>query len=192
MKQTTLISISKWICNILMFAYLLGYAFFAILIFDAWFLDGRTDHVDVTMGFLPGFWDAEIFYKSLDQRLLSSGELYLSEISNAMKFWLLFRASIFTAIIILIGWHVLRVLSSIKSLETFYEENVHLFGRMTILAFIAFLFSCFNFFIDDTTNHTQVYFTIAFWPLVISLFFGVLTVVFRQGNKLMEEQKLFV
>ena len=189
MKHSSLIALSKWVYNVLMFVYLLGYVFFAYLIIDSLYFDGRSSPVDVSRGFSPGFFDAEIFFSALNQS--PEGDLLLSEINPGMKLWLLIRATLYAVIIMLLGWHVLRVLDSIGSLKTFYKENVHHFTRMTVLSFAGFLLSCFNFFNYDDSGVT-VYFTIAFWPLVLTLFFGVLTVVFKQGNILMEEQNLFV
>lgn len=178
---------ARWLCWTII---IVGGALFLLFLFailHSLISPESYSHVDLSEAFDPGFGINGMRIRGDNKQIT----LDLAEVSVGMKIWLLIRGIIFMGVILLIARHMLKVLSSIQTLKTFYNANVTHFRRMTIYAFVGVLFSSFNFY-DTPGEGAEFMFTIPFGPLAFALLLGVVTVVFKEGNRLMEDQKLFV
>jgi hypothetical protein len=84
----------------------------------------------------------------------------------------------------------LLVVDSIQSLETFRQRNITSFRKIGQLFIALFLVNLFHFGMDDGAWEL----TIQFEPIYLlgTLIGYVLAEIFREGNNLMEEQKLTI
>lgn len=121
---------------------------------------------------------------------LPSNAILMSELSRGMMYWLFFRVTIFVALTILITRAALRIVYSIGSLKTFYQDNIRHLKAIALYAFIAFIFSTFNFIHFEGTS--EWHFKTAFGPLILAVAARVLAEVFNEGKKLLEEQNLII
>jgi hypothetical protein len=145
--------------------------------------------VDLSDAFKAGYGVNGIqFYKQAEQ--LPSDAVLMSDLSRPMMYWLFLRVTIFVALTILITRTALKVVHSIKSLRTFYNDNPRHLKNIALYAFIAFVFSIFNFIFYNGTSELNL--KTAFGPLVLAVAALVLAEVFNEGKKLLEEQNLII
>lgn len=165
---------------------ILGVAFVLLLIH--WHISPATySVVDVSQAFQPGYGIRGI---RLELNKSNSAGIWLSDLNHWTLYWLLLRGFIFTGLTWFIAQAVLRILSSIRSLETFHANNVKQLKIIARYWFVAFFFSCFNFsYIKGSFN---VNLEIAFAPLLLAISSYVLAEVFHEGNQLSEDQKLMI
>ena len=84
----------------------------------------------------------------------------------------------------------LLVINSIKSLETFQKQNVAAFRRIGQMFIGLFLVGILGVQFIDTGYHVSFHFN--FVPLLGTLAAYILAEIFKEGNRLMEENKLTI
>ena len=119
-----------------------------------------------------------------------AGQWYLSELSAGMKIWLLIRGAVFFVLTYLILRMILRIIQSIRSISTFYEENIRTFKTLSRYGLLIALISMFNFFIQG--DIADVNFSIPFTPLAFALGCWVLADVFEEGRILTEDRNSII
>ena len=122
-------------------------------------------------------------------RVDSSG-ISIGSLSAGMMWWLILRTSLILILMWIIILHVLRVLKSVASLQSFYEGNIRSFRMMAGVGLLVSAIAFFNF--HDINNAMQWNFTIPFGPLVFSSFCLVLSEIFKEGKFLLEDSKSIV
>jgi len=83
-----------------------------------------------------------------------------------------------------------KVIESVKSIKTFQERNIISFrriGKYVLIIFILMSYSSFKFQLGGMSG-----FYISFELLILSLLAFIMAEIFKEGNSLMEEQKLTV
>lgn len=83
-----------------------------------------------------------------------------------------------------------KVIESVKEIKTFQERNVSSFrriGKYLLISFILVSYSSFTFQQGGTSS-----FYISFELLIIALLAYIMAEIFKEGNKLSEENKLTV
>jgi len=178
------LKISKLILGICVLA---GVAFVGFVIH--WHISPKSyEAVEVSQVFKPGF-GVNGFHWVLGKKASAQG-LWLSDLSPLMIYWLLLRGLIFIVLSFLITQAFQRILVSIHSIETFHQNNVKQFKIIAQYGLIAFFFSFFNF--SYIQGEFDINFHLATAPLLLTISSYVLAEVFREGNKLSEDQKLMI
>lgn len=118
------------------------------------------------------------------------GNVLLSELAVGMLYWMYLRIILFTGLTFLMVRSVRDILSSIQSLETFRNDNVVAFRKIGRYAWWIFVLSSFNFRILE--GNSDLLLTLALGPLLIAVFAYVMAEVFREGNRLMEDNHLTI
>ena len=115
----------------------------------------------------------------------------MNELHPVMAGWLLVRGGIFFAITVTILRKGVDILQSIRSLKTFYADNIAHFQAIARLAFAGFLLGCFNFSLVEGSD-PRITLGLALGPLMLSVGSLVLAEIFKEGRQLLEEQDLIV
>ncbi len=170
------------ICCLLYLSFLIAFVY--------WHFDQTAFQlVDLNDAFKAGYGVNGVQYYQHSAQLPSNA-VPMSELSPGMMYWLFFRISIFVALTILITRSALRIVHSIGSLKTFYQDNIRHLRTIALYGFIAFVFSTFNFLSFE--GQSNLFLKTAFGPLVLSVGALVLAEVFREGKNLLEEQNLII
>jgi len=143
-------------------------------------------NVDMSSGFKAGFAVTNIKF-SPDN--MPPKAIVLSDLSHAMMYWLVFRNTVFFVLGLLILRRINAVLHSIKTLETFYHENIQHFRTIGKLCFIIVGISFFNFYYDGKLT---VDLTLPFTPLLFGAASYMMAEVFKEGLALAEDNKSII
>lgn len=189
MIQNRVIRYALWTSKIIKGACLiLGVAFLVLV--AHWHISPLSyDSVEVSEAFRPGY-GVNGFRLKLGDKIIPDTGTKLSKLPSLMIYWLLLRAVIFVGLTWLMIGVAQKILKSISSFETFHQNNVVQFRVLARYGLIAFIFSCFNF--SYLNESLDVYFQITWSPLLLMISSYVLAEVFREGNRLREEQKLII
>ena len=180
----TALQLSKLVLGICVLA---GLAFIIFVIH--WQVSPQSyQAVEVSQVFKPGY-GVNGFHWVLNKKASTQG-IWLSELNPWMVYWLLLRGLVFIVLSFLITRAFQRILVSIHSIETFHQNNVKQFKIIARYGLIAFFFSVFNF--SYIQGEFDINFHLATAPLLLTISSYVLAEVFREGNKLSEDQKLMI
>lgn len=185
-----IISIALVVSKALIWVAIALFVAFTIMIIHWHFNPEAYAYIDVSKAFKAGFGVNVDIKLSESSKNAAINAVWMSELNHGMVYWIFIRSSFFLIISILILQKVIKVLQSIKSLKTFYKDNIIHFQQMAKLAFVAFLLSCFN--IDYHDGEYGFHLKSAFGPLIFALACLVLAEIFKEGRRLLEDQKLIV
>lgn len=168
------------------------YVFMGVTVTGAiyWHFDPAFfSQVEVTEGFRPGYGLGG-FHVYLSGNQPPESAILLSETSYVMMYWLLIRGVFFYVLTIVIIKKIIRILESIRSLKTFYMDNIRHFRTLARYAFLGFIVSSVNFsYFDDELS---ILIGTAFGPLLVAAACMVLAEIFEEGRNLMEDKNLIV
>lgn len=99
-----------------------------------------------------------------------------------------FSCTIFCSILILTEG--LKVISSIRSLETFQKENIQAFRRMASVFLALFILNMFN--LENNGDLLSFTFRLPLNYLFAVIGCFILAEIFKEGNRLMEENELTI
>ncbi len=85
---------------------------------------------------------------------------------------------------------VLKVISSVRALNTFGAGNVQSFRRIGFMCLLLSLVQWFSFFIAE--GHSIVKFSVEVLPLVFMLAAFVMAEIFKEGHELLEQEQLTI
>ena len=87
-----------------------------------------------------------------------------------------------------------KIISSVKALQAFRTENIESFRRIGKYLLVIFLVSGVHFIGTQTagTSSAKVGFDFDTMPLILMLVAYVLAEIFKEGNRLYEEEQLTV
>ena len=91
---------------------------------------------------------------------------------------------------ILIITEILKVIQSIRSLDTFRQKNILAFRRMAQIFLVLFFINIFS--LVQTENQVTFTFGLPLEYLFAVIGCSVLSEIFKEGNKLMEENQLTI
>lgn len=114
----------------------------------------------------------------------------LADTSQSIRIFQLMKEIIKLFLITSVVQLVIKVLQSLKSLETFKNENVKAFRKMGYLFIIIFITSIPSLQMVNGTQ--QVTISLAPGILLGTLICYLLAEIFREGNRLMEDNKLTI
>jgi len=188
-QRNHVIEAALFLCKIIFIVCVVMLSTFTIVLVY-WYVDPSVfSRVDVTHNFGGGF-GLDGFRVYTEGQVPPADGLMLSQLSLLMVCWLYVKAAFFTTIVLLILRRITRILKSIHSIQSFYQENIAHFKAMAQYGFIAFAISCFDFM------YWQDQFTIslnfAWGPLAFAVACLVLAEVFKEGRDLLEDQKSIV
>jgi hypothetical protein len=117
----------------------------------------------------------------------SSYSLYELAVSN---FWLAFFITLQNIVLIIILFQILGygvdIIKNIHSLKTFTKDNIKAFSRISVLAIALVLVNFLKL------SPERIGFTIEFSYVFFALAAIILTQVFKEGQRLLEENELTV
>ncbi|MEZ4772648.1 MAG: DUF2975 domain-containing protein [Bacteroidia bacterium] len=187
METNRTIQMAIWVTNGVMLLFILFFAGFAGILLH-WHINPEAYcNVEISSGFKAGFGIQDI---RINKENLSADSLSLSQLSHVMVYWLLLRSSLFFILSLAIILRIKKILHSIRTIHTFYDENIRHFKVMGKWALAAFGLSCFNFYYQN--GDFDLNFTIAFAPLLFSVACFVMKEIFTEGKNLLEDKNLIV
>ena len=114
----------------------------------------------------------------------------LNDIKPSNIYWLCARSLVSGGLIFWGLRIVSQVINSVKSQQTFYEQNVTLFKQLGLVGLLYALLVTFNLGYNDEV--IVYYFTIPFFQIVFAVGCYVLAVVFEEGNSLHKDTKSII
>ena len=190
-SNNSMLRAANFICLTLLILGGVVYVIYVGIILHSFFDPGLYSEIIVNTK--PGF-SFEVLSAKID---LESGDMQritgdpLGYLSVPYKCWLLVRSTIFFGLALLILERGRRIFRSIADLHTFHSSNARYFREMAVYTVILFLVSMINFG-ESPDGSWSVGFTVQLSFLLLGLFFGILSVVFSEGERLMNEQKMIV
>lgn len=94
-------------------------------------------------------------------------------------------------LMLLVWQNLIRILRSVASLKTFITENAQYFIKVRNLLLVIWLLNIFHFF-QALGSAVQFRMNMALPILLFALAAHILALVFREGQRLADEQKLIV
>jgi len=114
----------------------------------------------------------------------------LDKLTKGSLYFLYLRYVILLFLIFLCFSEFIKILESVKTIEVFQKNNEASFKKIGKYLFLVSLFQFYMFFNFEEGFMQGFY--ISFLPLVLMLLSFVLAEVFKEGNRLMEENELTV
>ncbi len=121
----------------------------------------------------------------------SSNGILLSEISQSIKLWILFRYSSIIVLLILIQYEGIKIWNSVKEYKTFYTQNKLHFKQIAKYALTIFIIGIFNF-IDEGQNGIGLEIGLPIVWVAFALFSLGLSEIFKEGQLLQEDKDSIV
>ena len=142
-------------------------------------------NIYLTNGFQAGL---DSFNLKISKSELSN--ISLADLSHLSLYWILLRSLVIMIISMYILTRYIHVLNSIKSLQTFYNNNVKAFRQVATMSIILALISFFNFGpIEDNTTWN---YTIPFGLIFFTAFNLALSEVFKEGQGLLQDSQAII
>ncbi len=111
---------------------------------------------------------------------------------NPLLISALFIVSLMKGVVVfLIFSELIKVVQSIKSLKTFTNNNIQAFKNIGIYLLIIFALGAISLNIGEGDSY-RFSFSIKFYPLIGALFALLMAEIFKEGNRLREENELTV
>lgn len=187
MEKNRVLSIASLVLKIFLVIYILFFATFICLAIYWHFNPEAFKRIEISSGFNAVFGIPEIRMLHTEK---NADDIILSEISSPMLYWLVIRNSIFFLLGLMIIFKISKIINSVLSLNTFYNDNIHHFRKMGRLFLIMALFIFFNFYYQDKVLILR--FSIPFTSLMLAMSCFVLAEIFSEGKLLSEDKKLIV
>jgi len=171
--------------------YLILFLFLVFLAFIAssYFIPEALAPVTLNNPFNPGYGTVGLqLHPSVKN--VPENAFQLSDLNGAMLAWMIIRQAFFVWITILIIKRIKKVIKSVEALKTFYQENIKHFKQIAKLAFVGFVFSCFNFSYIDGDFSFRL--KIIWGPLILSMLCLLLTEIFKEGKQLLEDKNSII
>ncbi|PWJ57089.1 Protein of unknown function (DUF2975) [Dyadobacter jejuensis] len=84
----------------------------------------------------------------------------------------------------------LKVIESVKLIETFHQRNILSFQKMCKYLFVIFILSSIT--IVNAQEANLYSYSLRFTPIILSLAALIMAEIFKQGNQLLEENQLTI
>ncbi len=115
----------------------------------------------------------------------------INDIPSFWKFWMFFQLIMTLGIYYLIMREIKVILSSMKSLNTFYEGNIRHFKVLARLAFIGWIVSLISFH-ESANGHITLLFEFSIGMLILAMAFSLLSRIFEEGKLLLDDKRMIV
>jgi len=163
---------------------------FFTLMFVYWHVNPTAfQHVDIAKTFEPGYGlgGIQLYF---NESQIRPGAVLLSDVDQPILYWIYLRGVLFFLITFMMLRYAIRILKSLRNLNTFYAENISSLKSIAYYAFAGAVLACFNAYKSE--NGWQISLDLPLAPLALALSCLVLAEVFKEGRHLAEEQKLIV
>jgi hypothetical protein len=104
--------------------------------------------------------------------------------------WTFFKMSSTILCSLLIVTQILKIIRSIKSLETFKQNNINAFRKIAMIFLVIFGLNIFD--VTQNSEQLQMTFQLSLEHLLAAAACYILSEVFKEGNKLMEDNQLTI
>ena len=104
--------------------------------------------------------------------------------------WTFFKMSSTILCSLLIVTQILKIIRSIKSLETFKQNNINAFRKIAMIFLVIFGLNIFD--VTQSSEQLQMTFQLSLEHLLAAAACYILSEVFKEGNKLMEDNQLTI
>ncbi|MEX0968453.1 MAG: DUF2975 domain-containing protein [Bacteroidia bacterium] len=131
-----------------------------------------------------------LYYQYSGQSAGTEAEISLNEMGQAAFYFNSLKLAIILLVLLYIFQRALRIIRSMKSLQTFRDNNVRQFQKIGSAFLVLALFNTFYFM--EVSGHAVINFMVPFNSLLAALLGFLLAEIFKEGNRLMEENQLTV
>ncbi|PCI34757.1 MAG: hypothetical protein COB60_05320 [Flavobacteriaceae bacterium] len=196
MKKNSLLNIVLFLCNIGKIA-----CIFTFFILCAAIIISKTEPLSHSV--------MDVFYKSIEKegsfRYLKNSKIIDSEtnitpadsevytmekLTNTSLIFNFLQESILLFLVFLCINELRKVIRSVKTITTFQQQNVLSFRSIGKYMIYYFLLNSITYYGFEQGNKTGFY--LEFTSLIITLFAYILAEIFKEGNRLAEENSLTV
>ncbi|MCB7482187.1 DUF2975 domain-containing protein [Christiangramia sediminis] len=187
MNKNSLLNIATFLCKFINACLII-----VLLILTVVFI-----HFQVDRNFYKG-WHTEKpikgnsiqFQKTYGDEVIDPDKIYITDWNTGSLYFNYFKYVGIIFLLYLTIYQFQKVLKSVKNFETFKTTNVQAFRRIGVYCLII---SSISWITDwDFNNYHVSGFHIDFDFLIISLLAFIFAEIFKEGNQLMEENKLTV
>jgi hypothetical protein len=127
---------------------------------------------------------------SIGKEIYLGQELPIRDISNFSLYILSFQFVVGTVLLLLIVRELLNVIRSVKGVQTFQNRNVESFRKIGFLCLSLAMLRGFYFL--DAEGISRMGFSIDFSTLAFMLAAFIMADIFKEGNKLFEQDQLTI
>lgn len=190
MEKNKMITLGQGLCRFVQLFLILFAALFTFVLIHWHFSPDSYALVELPDIDQEGFTMQRFRIISVSDGEPDPGSILLSELFPVMLYWLYVRTLILLTLTYLIFRALRSVLSSIRSLETFRNDNISAFQQIGKYALWIFFLTSFNLWIVPGDSNVNL--NLALGPLLIAVFAFIMAEVFKEGNQLMEDSKLTI
>lgn len=187
MNKNTIIANAMLLCRVIFYLLIAFFAGFIIVLLHSSFSPETYQNWVLTEAFKAGWGIGEF---RICEACGGPNDVVLGEMPAAAKWWLGLRGTLFFVLMALIIRTFIKIINSVKSLNTFYRGNIQHFRQLARYGGLAFLLSAFNF--SMLGGSWQLHLTLPFGPLLFTAACLVLAEVFREGEALAEDKASIV
>lgn len=207
MKRNTLLSLATAVGKI--------FTFFLVIAFVV--LTGFFLHYQIQpqkyQGVVVNAKSREFIYKSIENSTYVSGKtkttqilktgigergdgaggnklIPLGEVSYVTLYYLYFQTVVSLVLLLFITAEVLKIIKSVRVLDTFRKGNVQSFRRIGFVCLVFAMVNCHSVFISE--QHSSSSFSLEAVPLLFMLGAFIMAEIFKEGNKLFEQEQLTI
>ncbi len=130
-------------------------------------------------------------YSKFKGKIFNDEDVFtLDKIKVSSLYFLYFRTIAILILVFLCFKRFQNVIESLKSIESFKKSNVLYLKRLAFYLFLIFIVNLYVYIGFEEGSLTSI--SISVTPLLLALLSIILAEVFKEGNQLMEENKLTV
>ena len=193
MKKNTLLNIAIGICKFLRLLYFIFFLILTGLFIHFQVSPESYENVDIN----SKFNDSGIFLRSTSYKIHVNGKapedsdvFVLNKLKWSSLYFNYIKFSLLLLLIYLCVKEFQKIIDSVKEIKTFQKVNVSSFkkiGKYLLIVSVLMGYSSFTFQGGGKSD-----FYISFTPIVLSLLAYIMAEIFKEGNNLLEENKLTV
>jgi hypothetical protein len=116
--------------------------------------------------------------------------IYLNDLNSFSRYFVLLQIFVTLVLSYFIVREVIRILVSVQQLQPFNTGNIKSFRRIGYLCLSIATLNCLRFVITDKTSTMS--FSVDFTLLIVTLITFILAEIFKEGQKLYEQEKLTI
>ena len=114
----------------------------------------------------------------------------LNELPDFIRYWILFRMLFFSVLFYLFIRKILEILTSMQSINTFYEGNIGYFKSLSRYAIFGWVVSCISFSFQD--GRIGMTLQLNFGLLLFAIACSLLSEVFKEGKILLDDKNMII
>lgn len=199
MERNSLLNLASWVCKIFS-AFQVAGIVIATLVLMHWHIDkefyntvkvNTQGNVNLTSSTIETETKENVRVYLEKSEKSDEVKLTLADLTTASVYFTYLQLLAIMAFVFLIFREFGRIVNSVSALQTFRNENVEAFRKIGKYLLAVFVISGFQFIsAEPASAHISMSFDTT--PLILMLVAYVLAEIFKEGNRLYEEEQLTV